>query len=268
MVDIDNQTSETSNGLRSIKDIIKDLSKPVAKRHLGKRKQGGKEIPFISWDTAVRYMDYLAGVWNYQIMRVDNIAGKVILTVRVSILSKEGWMFREATGQEDESVESYGDSSSNAESMALRRACAKFGLGLYLYDDLSPYNPAGHCYNANWDAKPKDEVKQAQSVSNASEKAIEPQIPQAVKANPALGAKGSTSVTVKTTPVPVKEKRSNLTDAQLSSLIAMTTKFSEKGINEKDIALEVSQGEFSSYDELDMLEASEAIRLIQAKVKQ
>jgi hypothetical protein len=28
----------------------------------------------------------------------------------------------------------YGDPSSNAESIVLRRAAAKFGLGLYLYD--------------------------------------------------------------------------------------------------------------------------------------
>ena len=33
-----------SNELRSIREIVKDLSKPVAKRHLRKRKQGGKEI--------------------------------------------------------------------------------------------------------------------------------------------------------------------------------------------------------------------------------
>jgi hypothetical protein len=46
----------------------------------------------------------------------------------------EGVVYREATGQEEEETTSYGDSSSNAESMALRRAAAKFGLGLYLYD--------------------------------------------------------------------------------------------------------------------------------------
>jgi len=56
------------------------------------------------------------------------------LTVRLSVSSLEGIVYREATGQEDEDLESYGNSSSNAESMALRRAAAKFGLGLSLYD--------------------------------------------------------------------------------------------------------------------------------------
>jgi hypothetical protein len=44
--------------------------------------------------------------------------------------------YREATGTEeepDEDEKMYGDPSSNAEAMALKRAAAKFGLGLYLY---------------------------------------------------------------------------------------------------------------------------------------
>jgi hypothetical protein len=56
------------------------------------------------------------------------------MTVRLTIQCAEGTVYREATGQEDETLDSYGDSSSNAESMALRRASAKFGLGLALYD--------------------------------------------------------------------------------------------------------------------------------------
>jgi hypothetical protein len=49
-------------------------------------------------------------------------------------LCLEGIIYREATGQEEGDCGSYGDPSSNAESMALRRAAAKFGLALYLYD--------------------------------------------------------------------------------------------------------------------------------------
>ena len=121
-------------GLRSIRDIIKDLSKPVAKRHLRTRKQGGKEIKFISWHDAIKYLDHYAAGWNYEIRNIQNIAGKLILTVRLSIPCAEGIVYREATGQEDDDLDTFGNSSSNAESMALRRAMSKFGLGLYLYD--------------------------------------------------------------------------------------------------------------------------------------
>jgi hypothetical protein len=121
-------------GLRSIRDIVKDLSKPVAKRHLRTRKQGGKDLTYISWYDAVKYLDHYAPGWCYEVRSMNSVGGKLILTIRLSIPCLEGMIFREATGQEEEETTSYGDSSSNAESMALRRAAAKFGLGLYLYD--------------------------------------------------------------------------------------------------------------------------------------
>lgn len=120
--------------LRSIRDIVSDLTKPVAKRHLRTRRQGGKEIKYIAWHDAIKYLDHYAGGWNYEIRSIESIGGKLILIVRLSIPCLEGIVFREATGQEDEELDSYGNSSSNSESMALRRAAAKFGLGLYLYD--------------------------------------------------------------------------------------------------------------------------------------
>ncbi len=123
-----------STELRSIREIVKDLSKPVAKRHLRKRKQGGKEIFYIAWHDAIKYLDHYASGWNHEIRAINSIGGKLILTVRLSVPCSEGIVYREATGQEDETLEAYGDSSSNAESMALRRASAKFGLGLDLYD--------------------------------------------------------------------------------------------------------------------------------------
>ncbi len=123
-----------STELRSIRDIVKDLSKPVAKRHLRTRKQGGKELTYIAWYDAVKYLDHFAPGWCYEIRSMDSIAGKLILTIRLSVPCLEGIVYREATGQEDEAHDSYGDSSSNAESMSLRRAASKFGLGLYLYE--------------------------------------------------------------------------------------------------------------------------------------
>ena len=69
---------------------------------------------------------------------------RIFLTGRLTIPTAEGNIYREATGTEElkrtdketgDILElAYGDPSSNAESMAFRRAAAKFGLGLYLYD--------------------------------------------------------------------------------------------------------------------------------------
>jgi len=128
------ETEINLSEVRSIREIVQDLSKPVAKRHLRSRKQGGKEIQYIAWHDAIKYLDHYASGWNYEIRSMTSVGGKLIIIVRLSIPCLEGVVYREATGQEDETHETYGDSSSNAESMALRRASAKFGLGLYLYD--------------------------------------------------------------------------------------------------------------------------------------
>lgn len=120
--------------LRSIRDIVADLSKPVAARHLSTRKQGGKDIQYLKWHHAEQYLEHFAPGWKKEIKEVMNFAGKVVMTVRIIIPSLEGDIWREATGCEDETKDSYGDAFSCAESMALRRACANFGLGRYLYD--------------------------------------------------------------------------------------------------------------------------------------
>jgi len=54
--------------------------------------------------------------------------------VRITVHAREGAFYRDETGLERLDVDSYGDPQSNAESMAFRRAAARFGLGLHLYE--------------------------------------------------------------------------------------------------------------------------------------
>ena len=61
-------------------------------------------------------------------------ADRIMITVRITIHAQEGLFFMDGTGIEDLTVKGYGDEQSNAESMAFRRACARFGLGLDLYE--------------------------------------------------------------------------------------------------------------------------------------
>ena len=119
--------------LRSITAIIEDLSKPIPERHLRQRKQGGKDLTYIEWHTAIRYLDHYASGWCYEVRSVSQTSERCVIVVRLTIPCIEGLVFREATGTEDEELRGYGDPSSNAEAMALKRAASKFGMGLYLY---------------------------------------------------------------------------------------------------------------------------------------
>ena len=123
-----------SEELRSIRDIIKDLSKPVAKRHLRSRKQGNQQITYISWYDAVKYLDHYAPGWSYEIRSVQQIGESLVMTVRISIPCAAGVVYREASALEPLAGTGYGDAATNAESAALRRAAAKFGFCLSLYD--------------------------------------------------------------------------------------------------------------------------------------
>lgn len=131
----------TQTQLRPLTDVISLLSADIDKRLLSKRKQGGKELTYISWHDAVNLFNQIYPFWSYEIRCSESIGGKLILTVRVTIQTTDGEFFREATGQEDEEKDTFGDSSSNAESMALRRAFSKFGLGLYLYNGDVKHTP-------------------------------------------------------------------------------------------------------------------------------
>jgi hypothetical protein len=128
---------------RPLADILSDLSKPIAPQHLryldkrNKKSGAVTKIPYIPWYLAVKYLDYYAPNWCSEIRSLTWSEGRLTLTVRLLIPCAEGWVYREATGTEeepDDDQQMYGDPSSNAESMALRRAAAKFGLGLYLYN--------------------------------------------------------------------------------------------------------------------------------------
>ena len=119
---------------RTIREIISDLSGPIPDRFLKTKTLKGNVITFLPWHRAVKLLDWYAPGWCYEVRGVTPIGDQTVLTVRLIIPAAEGDIWREATGIEEDEVSGYGDTSSNAESMALRRAAAKFGLGLYLYD--------------------------------------------------------------------------------------------------------------------------------------
>jgi hypothetical protein len=95
------QGASESGPLRSIKDIIVDLSKPLAKRHLKTRRQGGTELTYIEWHTAVKYLDLFATGWSYAVKSVSQVGNLVVVVASISIPCAEGTVVREATGCEE-----------------------------------------------------------------------------------------------------------------------------------------------------------------------
>jgi hypothetical protein len=133
---------------RPIAEIIADLSKPIPAKYLDKLKDKGNAT-YIPWFHACKLLDRCTGGhWEFSIPQLHLSDDRIFVVARITIYAAEGIFTREATGTEElkrqvwnerlgcmEAKElAYGDPSSNSESMALRRAAAKFGLALYLYN--------------------------------------------------------------------------------------------------------------------------------------
>lgn len=120
---------------RPLGDILADLRRPIPQRLLEIKTLQGNRITFIPWHRAQKILNhYTNGFCTYEVRDRTITDHRIMLTVRVTIHAQEGTFFQDGTGIEDLTVKGYGDEQSNAESMAFRRACARFGLGLDLYN--------------------------------------------------------------------------------------------------------------------------------------
>jgi len=129
---------------RPLEEILEDFQKPIKPRHLETKRRGGSELTYCPWHRVARYVEhYTNGHWSKDV-EVTTTDRRIFVTVTVTIEADDAVVSRSATGTEllyevdSETGEMkeipYGDPSSNAESMAFRRACANFGLGLDLYE--------------------------------------------------------------------------------------------------------------------------------------
>lgn len=155
----------TMPGEWPIAKIIEKLSRELPPRLTETKRKGGTKITFIPWHRANQVLDKYAPGWTWAITNTVLASDRIFITGRLTIPAAEGNIYREASGTEllkedkpimipnpdDPSTKialvddlgrtalesrelAYGDPSSNAESMAFRRAAARFGLGLYLYN--------------------------------------------------------------------------------------------------------------------------------------
>jgi Rad52/22 family double-strand break repair protein len=128
------EVSAPAESPRPIAETINDLSRPVNPKRLKQRQQGGRTLDYIPWYQCVRYLDKYAPGWTSEIRSINQIGETLVMVVRISIPCSEGLVYREASALEPLKGSGYGDAATNAESAALRRAAAKFGLCLNLYD--------------------------------------------------------------------------------------------------------------------------------------
>jgi len=127
-------SAPTKPGEWTLSAIVEALSKPIPNQLLETKKLGGRAIQYVPWHRVVSLLNRYAPGWQWEIKSIHTTNDDLFLIGRLTIPTAEGMVYREATGTNSLKDTAYGDASSNAESMAFRRAAAKFGLALYLYD--------------------------------------------------------------------------------------------------------------------------------------
>jgi rubrerythrin len=131
----DSPTTVKGADRRAWAAISEDLHDEVPARLVEQKRRGGNQIDFIPWYRVQQLLQfYTNGHWHYEIVDREIIKDRICLTVQITIEAADGEYTRMATGSETLDTDSYGDFQSNAESMAFRRAAARFGLGLHLYN--------------------------------------------------------------------------------------------------------------------------------------
>ncbi len=127
----------------SLKQIEAVLSRPIPDSMLRVKEIKGNKITYIPWYTINRILTKYCIGWSWEVTKMETTQDRVFLVGRLTIPTLEGNVYREASGTEllkdvDKNGKpkeiAYGNPICNAEAQALRRAAAKFGLGLQLYD--------------------------------------------------------------------------------------------------------------------------------------
>ncbi|GLU04138.1 hypothetical protein SLE2022_213010 [Rubroshorea leprosula] len=127
--------SSSSYITRPLVEILRDLNKRIPDNIITTLPRSSSSN-FIPWYHANRMLSFYAPGWCGEVRDVifsDN--GSVTVVYRLTIRGSDGEAHREATGTVSSSDGRIVDPVAAAEEIAFCKACARFGLGLYLYHE-------------------------------------------------------------------------------------------------------------------------------------
>ncbi|GMI67560.1 hypothetical protein HRI_000425300 [Hibiscus trionum] len=130
--------SNSSCITRPLVEILRDLNKRIPENiiNLPSSSSSSSSSTFLPWYHANRMLSFYAPGWCGEVRDVrfaDD--GTITVVYRLSIRGSDAEAHRESTGTVSSSDVNIADPVATAEEIAFCRACARFGLGLYLYHE-------------------------------------------------------------------------------------------------------------------------------------
>lgn len=132
------KTFSSSLTSRPLAEILRDLNKRIPDNIVVKTPSSQSPSPnyFIPWYHANRMLSFYAPGWCGEIRDVIySESATVTVVYRLTIRGSDGEAYRESSGTISSSDGDIADPVAAAEEIAFCRACARFGLGLYLYHE-------------------------------------------------------------------------------------------------------------------------------------
>lgn len=132
------KTFSSSLTSRPLAEILRDLNKRIPDNIVVKTSSSQSPSPnyFIPWYHANRMLSFYAPGWCGEIRDVIYSENATVTVVyRLTIRGSDGEAYRESSGTISSSDGDIADPVAAAEEIAFCRACARFGLGLYLYHE-------------------------------------------------------------------------------------------------------------------------------------
>lgn len=131
---------------RPLADIYADLARPIPREHLATKKVPTKkgssyEATYVNHATLRDLLDAMAPGWEWS-TSLWYADGNVYVIGTLTIVGNDGRVSRDGIGNADAELDGYGDPSSNADAMAMRRAAMAHGLGRELWRKEGHHPPA------------------------------------------------------------------------------------------------------------------------------
>ncbi|KAE8691600.1 DDT domain-containing protein, putative isoform 1 [Hibiscus syriacus] len=121
---------------RPLVEILRDLNKRIPENRINAPSSSSASSTFLPWYHANRMLSFYAPGWCGEVRDVKFADdGTITVVYRLTIRGSDGEAHRESTGTVSSRDNNIADPVAAAEEMAFCRACARFGLGLYLYHE-------------------------------------------------------------------------------------------------------------------------------------
>jgi hypothetical protein len=116
-------------------ELHAELIQPTPKELIKTKEQGGAVIPFLNITDAHDLLDARVGPGNWAVKILDGhqVGDQYVIHVRAIIYASDGTFEQDSTGFEEVGLDKFGDTSSNAYAMAVKRAFEIHGLSRDLW---------------------------------------------------------------------------------------------------------------------------------------